>query len=198
MKNNTEIKSQAQKELEMLVSRNEATIYHRAKMTDIYITMYGAVYSHHRGTGRVKKRALTLHKKSGYYRITIDNKPIEIHRMVAEKFVLNTNPEKFNVVDHISANYAETSEEAFECRKNNDYRNLRWTDATGNMKFAHENGLTDKLVNINRLLTIEQALEVRAKYATGDYTQAELAKEYGVRSNVMSNLLNNKTYQNIG
>lgn len=194
MKNNTEVKTQAQKELGMLVSRNEAVIYHRAKATDIYVTMYGAVYSHHRSTGRVKKRALTLHKKSGYYRITIDNKPIEIHRMVAEKFVINTNPKKFNVVDHISANYAKTSEEAFECRKNNHYTNLRWTDATGNMRFAHENGLTDKIRKAKQLLTIEQAVEAREKYATGDYTQADLAREYGVKHNVMSMLLNNKTY----
>ena len=44
-------------------------------------------------------------------------------------------------------------------------------------------------------LTYEQAKEIRAKY-TGKYgQQAELAREYGVTTRIMCNLLNNKTYK---
>ena len=47
-------------------------------------------------------------------------------------------------------------------------------------------------------LTYEQAEEIRAKY-TGKYgQQAELAREYGVTTRIMCNLLNNKTYTKNG
>ena len=44
-------------------------------------------------------------------------------------------------------------------------------------------------------LTYEQVAEIRAKYTGKWGQQAELAREYGVTTRIMCNLLNNKTYK---
>ena len=47
-------------------------------------------------------------------------------------------------------------------------------------------------------LTYQQAKEIRAKYTGKRGQQAELAREYGVTTRLMCNLINNKTYIKYG
>ena len=42
-----------------------------------------------------------------------------------------------------------------------------------------------------------QVLKIRAKYATGKYTQNELAKEYNVSISTISFIVNRKTWEHI-
>jgi len=56
------------------------------------------------------------------------NKKVRTHIMVAECFVNNPNPEKFNIVNHKDGN-----------RENPLYSNLEWTNRSGNTKHAHKN-----------------------------------------------------------
>ena len=81
----------------------------------------GRVYS------KTKKRFLKARDSNGYQSCTLqDNtrkKPVSIrlHRVIAETFCENKEPEIFKIVDHIDGN-----------RNNNDATNLRWTDGKGN------------------------------------------------------------------
>lgn len=79
--------------------------------------------------GRVKNRFKIMKphlNKVGYFQIDFrgDKKRIKpyIHRLVAEAFVSNPDPEKFKVVNHKD-----------ECRTNNYSTNLEWTTTMGNM-----------------------------------------------------------------
>ena len=75
-------------------------------------------------------------EKNGYQRVRIENKCLggivrtTIHRLVAEAFVPNPNPEKFTEVNHLDTD-----------KQNNSASNLEWTDHSGNMKHAYAHGI---------------------------------------------------------
>ena len=50
----------------------------------------------------------------------------------------------------------------------------------------------------NAKLTIKEVNEIRSKYSTGEYTQIELARMYGLKKSGISDLLNGKTWKNQG
>lgn len=50
---------------------------------------------------------------------------VRIHRLVAEAFVNNPNPDKFNIINHIDEN-----------KLNNLYTNLEWCDKRHNSKYT--------------------------------------------------------------
>lgn len=89
--------------------------------------------------GRIRRKSdkYIMHQsisKDGYYRIALvlndgSNKPRSVHRIVATAFVPRYSDE-LNVVNHIDGN-----------KRNNNYMNLEWTNASGNMIHAYSMGL---------------------------------------------------------
>jgi hypothetical protein len=75
-------------------------------------------YVHKRPNGKYKRPKVRYINK--YYR---DYE----HRLVAEHFVPNPNPELYNIVNHIDGN-----------TENNHYTNLEWTTRSGNAKHYYE------------------------------------------------------------
>lgn len=75
-------------------------------------------------------------EKNGYQKVKIENKCLggvvrtSIHRLVAEAFVPNPDPEKFTEVNHLDTD-----------KQNNSASNLEWTDHSGNMKHAYAHGI---------------------------------------------------------
>lgn len=67
-----------------------------------------------------------------YYYININDKKIGVHVLVAEVFVVNPQPQKYNMVNHIDGN-----------KKNNCKENLEWTDRVGNGHHAARTGLNN-------------------------------------------------------
>jgi len=47
-------------------------------------------------------------------------------------------------------------------------------------------------------LSEEEVIEIREMYATGDYTQAELAEEFGVRQTAISRIVRGEVYRYVG
>ena len=77
-------------------------------------------------TGRVVKKY--IHQATGYWHITLNGKPYRLHRLIAQQFINNPNPQEFTVVDHINRNKL-------------DYHisNLRWTSQSENCKNKSSN-----------------------------------------------------------
>lgn len=79
------------------------------------ITDDGIVYSY---KYKQKRQLKTYYDKNGYENIKVSDGGIYyhwlIHRLVAETFIENPNPNEYNEVDHIDKN-----------RKNNNVSNLR-------------------------------------------------------------------------
>ncbi len=82
--------------------------------------------------GRLKNnnRLLKPTDDNGYESVILNNKYKRIHGLVAEAFIENTDPIKYNMINHKDAN-----------RKNNHVSNLEWTDAEGNSIHAAQNNL---------------------------------------------------------
>lgn len=78
-------------------------------------------------TGRLLKRQL---KKHGYVIVDLSGKHYKVHRLVASLFVNNSNPIKYNLVNHIDLD-----------KTNNHYTNLEWCDNEYNLKHAAKNGV---------------------------------------------------------
>jgi hypothetical protein len=61
-----------------------------------------------------------------YPSVTLDGKTYNKHRLIAEQFIPNPNPEEFKVIDHINGD-----------RGDNHIQNLRWTTQKQNCRNKH-------------------------------------------------------------
>lgn len=76
-------------------------------------------------------------------------------------------------------------------KNDNRPENLELTTYSGNIKHAHKYGLLDQSGqrNPNAKLTNKQVAEIRLAYATGGYTQEQLAKKYDVSFQYISKIV---------
>lgn len=105
--------------------------FHKKFAKQYWITESGQLWSLHKGEFR--KWATD---RLGYHFCSwcADGKSIRVtaHRECAKRFVLNPDPTRFNVVNHLQHGPIVDGKEI----KNDHYSNLDWTDQSGNMKWA--------------------------------------------------------------
>ena len=90
-----------------------------------------------------------------------------IHRLVAETFIVNHKD--YPVVNHING-----------VKTDNRLSNLEWVTYSQNSQHALKNNLTTTVK-----LSQQNVLDIRKLYASGEYTQKQLADKFGVgRSNI--------------
>lgn len=63
-------------------------------------------------------------------------------------------------------------------------------------RFVHKNGKFMKNVKSN--LTDQDVIDIRTMYASGDYTQIELAEQYGISRKGISNITTGFSHRNVG
>ena len=118
----------------------------------------------------------------GYERVTINNKQIAVHRLVALQHI--PNPENKPEVNHING-----------VKNDNRVENLEWVTKSENRKHAFK-FLSHKKTKVRRKIPFELVEEIKTKYSLGNYSMRQLAEEYGVEStNTIWGIINNKTYQ---
>lgn len=98
----------------------------------VQLSSFGRV----RRNGKIKKKGKP--DKDGYLRLTVKKKSYRLHRLIAELFVENPNPELYTVVDHINNQK--------DC---NEKTNLRWVTPQMNSQYAADMGLQTRLKNDN-------------------------------------------------
>ena len=117
---------------------------------------------------------------TGYYHINLGvGKNYYVHRLVGFAFVKNNDPLKFNQVNHLDG-----------IKTHNDYRNLEWTDPSGNIKHAYANGLKKPLdqkgiKNGNVKLTEKQVHQICEMLEQG-LCQGKIADIFNVSSCTIS------------
>lgn len=97
-----------------------------------------------------------------------------IHRLVANAFIDNPNPDEYNQINHIDGN-----------KLNNCVDNLEWCNNSLNQIHAILNKKRSQVK-----LTPEKVIEIREKYNSGIYTFTKLGEEYGVCRKSISNIIN--------
>lgn len=101
----------------------------------------------------------------GYPRIELrvfgKKKKFHIHRLIAEVFIPNDDPERKTQVNHKDG-----------CKTNNRVDNLEWVTRSENQSHARLTGL-----NPTRF-THDEVNQIRMKYVTTDISQAKLAEEF--------------------
>jgi len=113
---------------------------------------------------------------------------VRVHTLVAIHFVENEKPGQYDTVNHKDGN-----------QLNNLYSNLEWCTRGMNMSHAFEIGLADFKgeKSCRAKLKDKDVLDMRAKYATGNYTQRQLAAPYGMSRRHVSDILNRVNWKHI-
>ena len=122
-------------------------------------------------------------------------KTLYIHRLIAEAFVFNPNPNEFDVVNHIDGN-----------KLNNSIDNLEWCTRAYNMKHAWNTGLMEGVSKTNKgqsngntKLTEDNVREIRRLYALDkkQYSYKKLAETYGVKSEAIGQIVRKETWKHV-
>lgn len=131
-----------------------------------------------------KGRILKPIRLNNYDYVTLYNKGklkrVPVHRLVAEAWVTNHDPETKTLVNHKNGD-----------KLNNHYLNLEWSSPRDNALHALATGLSKN----PRKLTMEQAETIRSKYSNNaKMTYRELAEEYGVSVPTIFHIVKGDTY----
>lgn len=129
-----------------------------------------------RRNGRIKKKGKP--DRDGYLRLTVKGKSYRLHRLVAELFIENPNPEEYTVVDHINNKK--------DC---NTVDNLRWVTPSMNSQYAADMGLQTRLKN-DKSVVICWNIESKDGYMFR--TVVECAKWIGCQPGEVFNVLAGK------
>jgi len=124
---------------------------------------------------------------SGYLQVNLKSKSTSIHRLVAQQFI--PNPLGLETVNHIDGN-----------KLNNHISNLEWMTREDNIKHGHQNNLIKYNFgedNGQTKLTKELVLEIREKYASGNYSYTKLGFEYGVERTTIYKIIKRKNWKHI-
>ena len=101
----------------------------------------------------------------------------KVHRLVAEAFI--PNPIGKPQVNHIDSK-----------RTNNKVENLEWVTPRENKLHSVKKGLGTKA-------TTEKAKRIRSLYSSGEYTQEEIGKRFGMDQSNVSYIVNRKTWNHV-
>ena len=119
-------------------------------------------------------------------RLSKPRRMARVHRLVAEAFVENEFDKPF--VNHIDCN-----------RSNNVISNLEWCTQWENLRHAHSLGRMQRNYwrgrrSPNAILSDEDAAQIRARYAAGGASWADIARDYGMCKSAIGRIVRMETY----
>ena len=139
-------------------------------------------------TGSILKKSIS---SNGYYVTYIPLgkrgkiKAVKNHKALADTYLTNPNPEKFNIVHH-------RDENKLHC----ELDNLEFVDNKLNIHYhLKEKAKITPYFN-NRKLTKKQVEEIFVKHFVEEKTFTELSRLYNVSKTTISNVINKKYYAN--
>ena len=113
---------------------------------------------------------------------------VRVHTLVAMHFVESQKPEEYDTVNHLDGN-----------KLNNHFSNLEWCTKGMNTSHAFKSGLVDFKgeKSVHSKLTEKDVLDMRAKYATGKFSQSQLAEPFGMSRRHIGDIINRVCWHHI-
>lgn len=162
------------------------------KIVELSFESNGLLISSH---GKVKNKNFTDRwigdNGFGYQKVAISKlgerscKNFYIHRLVASKFLPNSN---YDQVNHIDGD-----------KSNNHYSNLEWVSAKGNIKHMHENGLNKNRIEMKSIKILPSDIIRKAYYAvkTKELGVNQAAIKFGMPRTTLSSIVNKRSRRDI-
>jgi len=148
------------------------------------ITDFDSYYINNKGDiwSKLSRKFIKSHQNdSGYLVVSLYKKSESknymkrVHILVAESFVINHNPELYDIVNHIDGN-----------RANPLYSNLEWTNKSQNAKHAHAIGNANRNNQRNEITILDLNDNVIQSF----YSQTDLCKYLEVTNYLVTNYFN--------
>lgn len=137
--------------------------------------------------GRRGKKLKLGKNTKGYYQIILKTKQVKkvfrVHRLVAEYFIYNNNPEQKNQVNHIDGN-----------KLNNNIDNLEWCTNEYNHNHKMQNGLNIALKGEDHGCSILTENDVINIFKSKD-TYKNLARKYNISKSTISSIKNRRNWK---
>lgn len=162
---------------------------------DYLISSYGRVYAlskiifskrYNKNINRKPKFLKVYTNTRGYNSITLKDKPILVHRLVAIAFI--DNPDNKPEVNHING-----------IRNYNYYKNLEWCTRKENAIHAHKTGLQIAVKGEKHYLTnltVEQVIDIKITKGKRGIGKI-LAEKYNVTNRTISNIRTGRNWKHI-
>ena len=147
-----------------------------------HVTKNGEIYSYSRGAWKLRKTSNT--SSTGRIRVKIGTKWLQVSRLVALAWVHNPKPEIYDIVMHLDNDPS-----------NNHYKNLKWGTYKENTQQMMMEGRNRG--QFKPTITKQQISLILEKYATGKYSQIQLARLVGLKSQGRISRIINK-YSSVG
>jgi len=157
------------------------------------ISNFGRVKSCIRNTKtwKIRKESILKPHKSEYIQVKLTkngkSKMPLLHRLVAEAFINNPNPEYYNVVNHIDFN-----------KLNNSIENLEWCSHSMNIKHTYNAGRSKSIQNgrSKSKINFEIAEEIRKFTKENNHlSQREIGLNFGVSREIVKDIINYKSWK---
>jgi len=130
--------------------------------------------------------------RAGYLRVVLyrggKRFRVYVHRLVLETFIGDA-PSPKHEGNHKNGNKADHRVE-----------NLEWITPSENCKHAFRmlgREIIRGEAHVNAKLTRDDVIEIRRLYATGEHTQAELGKRFGVHATTIGLIIRRETWQHV-
>lgn len=127
-----------------------------------------------------KDKYASCHKdKDGYLITTLKGKTIKVHRLVAQYFVKNNNPELYDCINHID-----------EDKTNNIYTNLEWCDRKYNNNYGTKNDRCSKTTSYGEVYEYDLKGNIINVYNSLEYVAKNIKHGQGIKDAIKKNTFN--------
>ena len=168
--------------------------YYPTQYNDYYVSKEGNVISTKKGYP--KRLSTNNHNNDGYGYITICNNDIKkkvfVHRLIAETFIENPNPNEFKVVNHINGD-----------KSDNRVENLEYCSHSYNNRHAYSLKVNNPNLTFkdkypySNLNSEQEVLDIYNKSYDDNYTYSDIAKEYNIPLSLVKDIKSGHSYNNI-